>query len=55
LPEHNKQWDVSEMDVETLYHPVKDINLHGFYRKRLAGNDLIIAAPANVGPISLDG
>jgi hypothetical protein len=36
LPEYNKQWDVSEMDVETLYHPVKDINLHGFYRKNLA-------------------
>lgn len=32
-----QQWDVSEMDVETLYHPVKDIDLHGYYRKVLAG------------------
>jgi hypothetical protein len=34
-----KQWDVSEMDVETLYHPVKDANLHGYFRKILAGNN----------------
>ena len=33
-----KEWDVSEMDVETLYHPVKDNKLHDFYRKILVDN-----------------
>ena len=30
-----RQWDVSEMNTETIYHPVKDRDLHDRYRKIL--------------------
>jgi hypothetical protein len=30
-----KQWDVSEMNSGTIYHPLKDRDLHDRYRKIL--------------------
>jgi hypothetical protein len=32
---YRKDWDVSEMNLETLYHPIKDIDLHSKYRSML--------------------
>jgi hypothetical protein len=32
---YRKDWDVSEMNSETIYHPLKDCNLHSRYRKIL--------------------
>ena len=31
-----KQWELSEMTLEGLYHPVKDFDLHQHYRELLA-------------------
>ena len=32
---YRKEWDVSEMNSETIYHPLKDRDLHSRYRKIL--------------------
>jgi hypothetical protein len=34
---YRKDWDVSEMNLETLYHPIKEFDLHNQYRMRLGG------------------
>ncbi len=30
-----KEWKPSEMDMNTMYHPVKDVKLHAIYRQHL--------------------
>jgi hypothetical protein len=44
---YRKEWDVSEMNAGTIYHPLKDRDLHSRYRKILAQNNSMGAAAAS--------
>jgi hypothetical protein len=41
---YRKEWDVSEMNAGTIYHPLKDRDLHSRYRKILNQNSSMDAA-----------
>ena len=36
---YRNDWDVSEMNLEALYHPIKEFDLHKKYRMKLVGNN----------------